>query len=127
MKKENLRYCDVVELRNGEIHILIHGVFKDCVVVFLDIKTGKFIPFENYDDNLFNKYSKKYDVMKVKHFKYSGEAFRALGMIDNYDKVKIEWDWERRNYNGKVVCIESKLRYIKKRENLYHRKRGNDR
>ena len=72
----------------------------------MNINTGSFVPFDHNDD-LTNEDS-YFDIMKVKRFRYSGDAFRALGMIRGYSKKKITWDWERqKSYNSKVVCIES--------------------
>ena len=58
---------------------------------------------------LFHEKNQNFDIMKVKHLKYSGEAFRALGMIKNCSAYTFDWDWERglEYYNGKLVCVES--------------------
>lgn len=113
MKKTELKYCDVVEIRDGSICILLKGNFEDKDTVFMDINTGSFVSF-NHNDDLTSEDS-YFDIMKVKHFKYSGDAFRALGMIRGCSKKKITWDWEReKKYNSKVVCIESHNKFFTK-------------
>lgn len=109
MKKEDLKLCDVVELGDGSKYILIKGDFEDNVIAFMDIKNGRYISFGEYNDDLFHKEHQNFDIMKVKRFKYSGEAFRALGMIKNRSAYTFDWDWERglEYYNGKLVCVES--------------------
>lgn len=109
MKKEDLKVCDVVELENGEVKIMLQGNFEDNVIAFMDIKNGRYISFGEYNDDLFHKEHQNFDIMKVKRFKYSGEAFRALGMIKNRSAYTFDWDWERdlEYYNGKLVCVES--------------------
>lgn len=109
MKKEDLKVCDVVELENGEVKIMLQGNFEDNVIAFMDIKNGRYISFGEYNDDLFHKEHQIFDIMKVKRFKYSGEAFRALGMIKNRSAYTFDWDWERglEYYNGKLVCVES--------------------
>lgn len=107
MNKNDLRYCDVVETRNGHTYILLKGNFEDNDTVFMNINTGSFLRF-NHNNDLTSEDS-HFDIMKVKHFKYSGNAFRDLGMIRGYSEEKITWDWERKfeYYNCKVVCINS--------------------
>lgn len=116
MKKEDLKVCDVVELKNGEVQIMLHGFFEDSIVVFMDIKDGRYVSFGEYNDDLFHEKNQNFDIMKVKHFKYSGEAFRALGMIKNRSAYTFDWDWERglEYYNRKLVCVESSSVYMTK-------------
>lgn len=116
MKKEDLKVCDVVELKNGEVKIMLHGIFEDNVVVYMDIKDGRYVPFGEYNDDLTHSYISNFDIMKVKRFKYSGEAFRALGMIKNRSAYTFDWDWERglEYYNRKLVCVESSSVYMTK-------------
>lgn len=107
MNKNDLRYCDVVETRNGDTYILLKGNFEDNDTVFMDVDAGSFLCF-NHSNDLTHENS-RFDIMKVKHFKYSGDAFRQLGMIGNHPKGTITWDWEReKSYSSKVVCIESR-------------------
>lgn len=115
MKKEDLKVCDVVELKNGEVQIMVQGNFEDNIVVFMNIKNGRYVPFGEYNDDLFHE-NQNFDVMKVKHFEYSGDAFRALGMIKNRSAYPFVWDWERglEYYNGKLVCVESSSVYMTK-------------
>lgn len=116
MKKEDLKPCDVVELKNGEVKIMLHGIFEDNVVAFMDIKNGRYVSFGEYNDDLFHKEHQNFDIMKVKHFKYSGDAFRTLGMIKNRSACPFSWDWERglEYYNGKLVCVKSSSVYMTK-------------
>lgn len=109
MKKEDLKLCDVVETRNGDLHILLKGDFNKNELAFMDVKTGCYFSFDSYDNNLCDRYGiKEFDVMKVKHFIYSGNAFQALGMIENCKKEELDWDWIRPEpYNAKIVCVES--------------------
>lgn len=116
MKKEDLKVCDVVELKNGEVKIMLHGFFEDDIVAFMDIKNGRYVPFVEYNDDLTHSYNSNFDIMKVKHFEYSGDAFRALGMIENRSAYSFVLDWERglEYYNGKLVCVESSSVYMTK-------------
>lgn len=116
MKKEDLKPCDVVETRDEDLYILLKGDFWENELAFMDVKNGCYFSFDNYDNNLYNRYGiKGLDIMKVKHFDYSGNAFRALGMIENYAKHKIDWDWIRPEpYNAKIVCIESQTPHFTK-------------
>lgn len=109
MKKENLKVCDVVELGDGSKYILIKGDFDINKTVFMNTQTGCYLKFDDYRDDLTHVYNSSCNIMKVKRFKYSGEAFRALGMIKNRSAYTFDWDWERglEYYNGKLVCVES--------------------
>lgn len=108
MKKTDLKYCDVVEMRNGEIYILLKGGFKGNDSAFMNVRTGCYVSFDYRDGVVCCDYSSDYDIMKVKHFKYPGDAFRTLGMLENYPKKEIEWDWERKKYyDGKIVCVNN--------------------
>ena len=68
MKKEDLKLCDVVELKNGEVEIMLHGIFEDNIVVFMNIKDGRYVPFGEYNDDLTHGYNSSWNIMKVKHF-----------------------------------------------------------
>lgn len=111
MKKEDLKLCDVVETREGDLHILLKGDFVRTELAFMDVKTGSYFSFDSCDNNLYDRYGRdEFDIMKVKHFDYSGNAFRVLGMIKHHKKQEIEWDWirpEPEPYNAKIVCVES--------------------
>lgn len=109
MKKKDLKLCDVVETREGDLHILLKGDFVRTELAFMDVKTGSYFSFDSCDNNLYDRCGRdEYDIMKVKHFDYSGDAFRALGMIEKHKKQEIEWDWIRSEpYNAKIVCVES--------------------
>lgn len=109
MKKEDLKVCDVVELGDGSKYILIKGDFDINKTVFMNTQTGCYLNFDHYRDDLTHVYNSSWNIMKVKRFKYSGEAFRALGMIKNRSAYTFDWDWERglEYYNGKLVCVES--------------------
>lgn len=108
MKKEDLKLCDVVETRNGDLYVLLKGDFDGVELAFMNVKTGCFFSFDSCDNNLCDTGGcEKFDIMKVKRFDYSGDAFRALGMVEHHEKCEIEWDWIRPEpYNAKVVCIE---------------------
>lgn len=109
MKKEDLKLCDVVELGDGSKYILIKGDFDINKTVLMNIGTGCYLNFDYYRDDLTQGYNSSWNIMKVKHFKYSGDAFRALGMIKYRSAYSFDWDWERslEYYNGKLVCVES--------------------
>lgn len=126
MKKEDLKLCDVVELKNGEVKIMLHGIFEDNVVAFMDIKNGRYVSFGEYNDDLFHNEHQNFDIMKVKHFEYSGAAFRALGMIKNRSAYPFAWDWERglEYYNGKLVCVESLSSVYMTKGKIYKSKNG---
>lgn len=51
MKKEDLKVCDAVELKNGEVQIMVQGNFEDNIVVFMDIKDGRCVSFGEYNDD----------------------------------------------------------------------------
>lgn len=124
--KKDLKPCDVVETRDGDLHILLKGDFEENELAFMDTKTGCFLSFDSYDNNLYNRYGiEKLDIMKVKRFDYSSNAFRALGMIENYKKEEIiNWDWIRPEpYNAKIVCIESHTSHFTKGK-IYEVKNG---
>lgn len=109
MKKEDLKLCDVVELGNGSKYILIKGDFDINKTVLMNTGTGCYLNFDYYRDDLTHGYNSSWNIMRVKHFKYSGDAFRALGMIKYRSAYSFDWDWERglEYYNGKLVCVES--------------------
>lgn len=109
MKKEDLKLCDVVELGDGSKYILIKGDFDINKTVLMNTGTGCYLNFDYYRDDLTHGYNSSWNIMKVKHFKYSGDAFRALGMIKYRSAYSFDWDWERglEYYNGKLVCVES--------------------
>lgn len=109
MKKEDLKPCDVVELGDGSKYILIKGDFDINKTVLMNTGTGCYLNFDYYRDDLTHGYNSSWNIMKVKHFKYSGDAFRALGMIKYRSAYSFDWDWERslEYYNGKLVCVES--------------------
>ena len=109
MKKEDLKLCDVVELGDGSRYILIKGDFDINKTVLMNTETGCYLNFDYYRDDLTHGHNSSWDIMKVKHFKYSGDAFRTLGMIKNRSACPFSWDWERglEYYNGKLVCVES--------------------
>lgn len=109
MKKEDLKVCDVVELGDGSKYILIKGDFDRNKTVLMNTGTGCYLNFDYYRDDLTHGYNSSWNIMKVKRFKYSGEAFRALGMIKNRSAYTFDWDWERglEYWNGKLVCVES--------------------
>lgn len=109
MKKEDLKLCDVVELGDGSKYILIKGDFDINKTVLMNTGTGCYLNFDYYRDDLTHGYNSSWNIMKVKHFKYSGDAFRALEMIKYRSAYSFDWDWERglEYYNGKLVCVES--------------------
>lgn len=117
MKKEYLNLCDVVEMRDGCLYILLKGNFAGTKLVFMDVESGCFARFDNYNSNLCDiNGDKEFDIMKVKHFNYSGDAFRALGMIEKHEKQEIEWDWIRPDelYNARLVCIKGQTPHFTK-------------
>lgn len=116
MKKEDLKVCDVVELGDGSKYILIKGDFDRNKTVPMNTETGCYLKFDNYRDDLTHVFNSSWDIMKVKHFEYSGDEFRALGMIKNRSAYTFDWDWERglEYYNGKLVCVESSSVYMTK-------------
>lgn len=115
-KKEDLKLCDVIETREGDLYILLKGDFGGSELAFMDVKIGCFFSFDSCDNNLYDRLGcGEYDIMKVKHFDYSGDAFRALGMIEKHKKQEIDWDWIRPEpYNAKIVCIKGQTPHFTK-------------
>lgn len=125
MKKEDLKTCDVVEVRDGDIYILLKGNFMGNELAFMDVEDGCFIGLDSYNNNLCNMNDKNFDIMKVKRFDYTGDVFRALGMIEGYKKQEMVWDWIRpESYNARIVCINSQTDHFTKGK-IYKVENGN--
>ena len=95
LKKSELKQGALVQMRNGNVYILIGEKF-------VNLKDGGYMPLENYNEDLLTYNSiiepiydvvgkPKYDVMKV--FNSSCEHHGYHTYINGYS---FEWTWERK-------------------------------
>jgi hypothetical protein len=95
MKKSELKQGALVQMRNGNVYILIGKKF-------VNLKDGGYMPLERYNEDLLTCNSiiepiydvvsnSKYDVMKV-----FNSSFEHLGYHAYINGYSFEWTWERK-------------------------------
>jgi len=93
MKKSELKQGALVQMRNGNVYILIGKKF-------VNLKNGGFMPLENYNEDLLTSYptieplydvNSKYDVMKVFNSSLEHQGYRTY-----ISGCSFEWTWERK-------------------------------
>ena len=90
MKKSSLNQGALVELRNGDIYILIGKVF-------VQLESGGFMPLAKYEEDLWmvsdidREAARNYDIMKVYN-----PLVENGGYWEYINKQNINWHWERK-------------------------------
>lgn len=93
MKKSDLKQGALVQMRNGNMYILIGKKF-------VNLKNGGFMPLENYNEDLLTSYptieplvanNSKYDVMKV-----FNSSLEHQGYYTYISGCSFKWTWERK-------------------------------
>jgi len=95
LKKSDLKQGALVQMRNGNMYILIGKKF-------VNLKNGGFMPLENYNEDLLTCNSiiepiydvvsnSKYDVMKV-----FNSSFEHQGYYTYITGCSFKWTWERK-------------------------------
>ena len=93
MKKSELKQGALVQMRNGNVYILIGKKF-------VNLRNGGFMPLENYNEDLLTCYptieplndvNSKYDVMKVFNSSLEHQGYHTY-----ITGCSFKWTWERK-------------------------------
>jgi hypothetical protein len=93
MKKSDLKQGALVQMRNGNMYILIGKKF-------VNLRNGGFMPLENYNEDLLTCYptiepivenNSKYDVMKVFNSSLEHQGYHTY-----ISGCSFKWTWERK-------------------------------
>ena len=118
MKKSDLKNGAIVETRDGDLSILLFDSYINEDIgtksLLVSLKSGGFLPFPNYDEDLKDCDCSNFDIMKVAQSEYVGDDIRNH-IINHND----EWTWIRdeeksKYFTGKVVCIDCKNDFLTK-------------
>lgn len=105
MKKSELKQGALVQMRNGNMYILIGKKF-------VNLKDGGYMPLEKYNEDLLTCNSiiggliydvvsnSKYDVMKVFNSSFEHEGYHTY--INGYP---LKWTWERKEEPYKELTV----------------------
>lgn len=108
MKKSDLKNGAIVETRNGDKFILLFNCCNDGNKedLFISLEDGRYLKFDDYDENLNDCSDKDYDIMKVCQNKYVGDNIRSHILKQNED----DWTWIREEETVMTISeIEEKL------------------
>lgn len=108
MKKSDLKSGAIVETRDGNKYILLLNTKnnegqKDLLV---DLKSGCYLEYCRYSDDLKNGYDYGHDIMKVCQHEYVGHNIRSHITKQNEN----DWTWNREEETVMTISeIEKKL------------------